>query len=252
MGIHMSDEKILRIEDELYGGYDTIHNPVSDYWDIQLYLHKDSKASFAFIVKFTSMLPIELPNGENLTQAIFINEENFEDKERTIRKKLRKIGIVNDIIFRGIKEYVQYLKMNKQYTYLENETITTTIDEEQTVEFSSKECYQTLLRYIEKNPYLFPISREEFRVDMSKGIVISAYKKKECKALAITGENLQDIIGIVEKSIFENVMRDFKVEELLLSGSKDRMTSKFTFTTNYRANAYIIKIDPHAWEQKED
>lgn len=240
----MSNKKVLRIEDELYGGYTTIHNPVSEYWDIELYLFNESHENYAFIVKFTSKLPIELPGGQTVTQHRFIKEVDFEDKEKSIRKELRNIGMINDIIFKGIKDYIEYLKLNNQYAFYHD------IDELSNDEYynsqqESLECYGLLQQEIRDNLNLFPTSRKRYRIGVSEGMIVSNYKGRGFAVVVLERDKLQDIINVFEKVDFEDILRGWRDQGLLLSGvyKENRLTSKFTFCTNYRSNAYIIKLD---------
>lgn len=243
----MTNEKVVRIEDDLYGGYSTVQNPVSDYWEIELYLYPEKNENYIFVVRFTSMLPIELPTGKKIIQSILIKEVEFEDKERAIRKKLRNIGMVNDIIFRGIKDYIQYLKLNKLYKFYDEGSKQLEFSSENSQKIASEgfDYYNILLRNIEENPNLYPTINANFVRGITEGIFINEYKEFGHSAVAISGEQLQETINIVGKTQFEDVIRCWKDLGLLLSGDSNdnRLTSKFTFGRNYRVNAYIIKID---------
>lgn len=249
----MTDKKVMRIEDELYGGYTVVENPVSDYWDIELCLYHDSHAQYLFLVKFTSKMPIELPDGQVIVQSKWIKEVDFEDKERTIRKELRTIGMVNDLIFRGIKDYIEYLKFNKKYTFYGEliQSVEMVGDEPKYSSFDSETCYEVLIKEVVENRRFFPISTSDYEVGVSYGILISNYKKQEFTAVALEGHRLQDIIQVVGKAEFEDVIRSWREQGLLVSGDKkaNRLTTKFTFCTNYRTNAYIIKLEHDMMEK---
>lgn len=87
----------------------------------------------------------------------------------------------------------------------------------------------------------------------SKGILILDYNNSGKTAVAIDGIGLQEMINVTEKNTFEEIIRSWKADGFLLSGyQKDnRMTTKFTFTTNKRLNAYIISLEKSELEMKE-
>lgn len=153
----MKNSKTIILTDKNYGGYTTIHNPVNSFWDIELLLTINKIEEYNFVVKFTSKHPILFPSGEEIVQSKMIKEVDFEDKEKFIRKELRNIGMMNDIIFRGIKEYVEYLKLNRIYTFYE--VIEGEIAEDgnlqNQVQNFSKEYYELFVEKISLNLELF-------------------------------------------------------------------------------------------------
>lgn len=237
----------LQQADELYEGFADVSNPISQYWDIELFVYKEIDGGYTFKVKFTSKQSVELPNGEVIFQSVFVDEVDFEDRGRSIRRELRKRGMMDDVIFWDIKSYVQLLKSNKQYTFCDNVKLLSnnTGDLSKNIKQESEDCYDILVQEVKNNPEAFPMSTEAFVRGESDGIFTQDYKDSGCSAVIISGENLQDLLAVHDKTEFENIIRFWRDQGLLLSGDYKarRLTSKFTFCCRYRTTAYIIKMD---------
>lgn len=240
-------DKELEKTEHLYNGYADVSNPVAQYWDIELFVYPEQHGGYTFKVKFTSKQSIELPTGEIVVQHVFVDEADFEDRERFIRRELRKRGMLDDIIFWNIKSYVQYLKANKLYTFCEDTSLlaNSTDNNLKDMNQESADCYDVLVQEVENNPEAFPTSPEQFVKGESDGIFSPDYKDTGYPAVIISGENLQEIIDVRDKVEFEDIIRSWRNRGLLLSGDAKarRLTSKFTFCSKYRTTAYIIKLN---------
>lgn len=232
----------------LYSGHITMENPVKNYWDIKLYVHVDKDGDCTFKAQLTSQKAIKLPDGRTIQQSEVIDECDFEDKEKIIRKKLRKKGVIDDNIYRGIVSYIEYLKSTDQYDFLQN-VISITFNENRfkNIVEESIEFYEILVQEIKQFPLAFKLSSSNniFKVGEHDGVLEEDYSDTGYSAVVIEGDILKSILGIEGKSKFENIIRTWRDSGLLLSGDKlqNRMTTRYTFCSRYRKSSYVIKVD---------
>jgi hypothetical protein len=236
------------IEEKVQIKYINIENCVKRYWSIKLYVHVDREGDCTFKVKLTSQRAIKLPDGRTLKQSVYVDECDFEDKGKVIRKELRKKGSVDDNIYRGILDYVNYLKDSEQYTFLEDVSkIAFGADKFKSFEQSGVECYEGLIQEIKEAPLAFKVSysTDIFKVGDYDGVLEEDYNGTGFAAIVIEGENLKSILGIEGKNEFENVIRAWRDSGVLLSGDRrlNRMTTRYTFCSKRRKPAYAIKIE---------
>lgn len=230
---------------ELYSGEDTIKNPVGEFWDINVEQRFDPEGKSCFVIQFEYKLHSIRGKKDGTPKKTEIDEVLLYTKGKEVLVELMRIGYIDEISLKSIKEYVGYLKKNGIYDEIAVPSVEISINVSKNIEQKSKECYKTVLDDIENSPESFLISEDGYSQDGKEGIVMNNYKGNSGIYLVIKGEELKEIIDIKEKNDFESIIRCWKNEGLILNDDRpNRFTRRHKFKREKnRESAYVIKIN---------
>ncbi|MBZ9688476.1 hypothetical protein G9F72_019280 [Clostridium estertheticum] len=234
--------------------FEVIENPVGNHWEIELFVCIKKTGDYCFKVKLTSKLQIESTRDKVLNKFIYVDEFEFEDNEKYIRKCLRQKGIVDDKIYKNIVAYVQYLKINQLYSVYDETDLISEGDKFKSLDEESIDCYNVLLKAIQDDPEAYPHYPNPFNENSDDGVLEVDYGKAGYPAVIIKGDTLKKIIDIEGKNELEDILRNWRKKGLLLSGDakQKRLTIRYTFCPKYRGTAYVIKIDQRLYNFAAD
>jgi hypothetical protein len=215
------------------------------YWKIELFVCRDRVGGFNYKARFTSKQAINLSNGVTVNPVVVIDEADLEDKQKQIRKSLRKNGVIDDTIFKCIIDTVKILKESGNYVFIEDEETLLSDNVNSDIKVISKELYHLLIEEIYKDPSCIAKYGYKFTPGIHDGAHEIHYKEIGYPAIIMEGDVLKHLFNISGKTEFETIMRSWRDSGILLSYNKiqKRMTDRYTFCTRHRVPAYIIKID---------